>query len=52
MGGNSLTPDCEGWATRYGVRCSDGVTIGNGAFAHEDGNKIPVVYQHNHTESS
>lgn len=52
MGGNSRTPDCEGWATRYGVRCSDGVTIGNGAFAHEDGNKIPVVYQHNHTESS
>ena len=52
MGGNSRTPDCEGWATRYGVRCSDGVTIGNGAFAHEDGNKIPVVYQHNHTDSS
>lgn len=52
MGGHSRTPDCEGWATRYGVRCSDGVTIGNGAFAHEDGNKIPVVYQHNHTESS
>lgn len=52
MGGNSRTPDCEGWATRYGVRCTDGVTIGNGAFAHEDGNKIPVVYQHNHTDSS
>lgn len=52
MGGHSRTPDCEGWATRYGVRCTDGVTIGNGAFAHEDGNKIPVVYQHNHTDSS
>ena len=52
MGGHSRTPDCEGWATRYGVRCSDGVTIGNGAFAHEDGHKIPVVYQHNHTSSS
>lgn len=52
MGGHSRTPDCEGWATRYGVRCTDGVTIGNGAFAHEDGHKIPVVYQHNHTSSS
>lgn len=52
MGGHSRTPDCEGWATRYGVRCTDGVTIQNGAFAHEDGNKIPVVYQHNHTDSS
>lgn len=52
MGGSSRTPDCEGWATRYGVRCTDGVTIENGAFAHEDGHKIPVVYQHNHTDAS
>lgn len=43
-------PDFTGWATRYNVRCSDGLTIMNGAFAHNDGIKVPLVFQHNHSD--
>lgn len=43
-------PDFTGWATKYNVRCSDGLTITNGAFAHDDGAKVPLVFQHNHSD--
>lgn len=40
--------DFCGWATRNDLRCSDGRTIRSGAFAHQDGQKVPLVWSHNH----
>ena len=42
------TPDFSGWATKYGLRCSDGRTILPGAFEHQDGDRVPLVWQHGH----
>lgn len=42
--------DFSGYATRYGVPCSDGRTIKAGAFKHMDGVKIPMVWQHGHND--
>ena len=39
-------PDFQGWATVYGTLCGDGRTIENGAFSHQDGVTVPLVYQH------
>lgn len=36
------------WATKANLLCTDGVTISPGAFKGQDGDSIPVVYQHNH----
>lgn len=43
------TPDFSGWATRHNIKCSDGLTIRGGAFAHNDGAKIPLVWSHDHS---
>lgn len=40
--------DFDGWATKNDIRCSDGRTIRDGAFAAQDGMRVPLVYQHNH----
>ncbi len=40
--------DFCGWATRNDLRCSDGRTIRRDAFAHQDGQKVPLVWGHNH----
>lgn len=40
--------DFCGWATRNDIRCSDGRTIKRDAFAHQDGQKVPLVWGHNH----
>lgn len=40
--------DFCGWATKYGIRCSDGRTIDHGAFKDQDGKQIPLVWNHNH----
>lgn len=40
------TYDCAGWATKYGVECSDGITIEQGAFDHLDGSVVPLVFGH------
>lgn len=40
--------DFAGWATRANMRCSDGRTIAKNAFAHQDGAKVPIVWNHNH----
>lgn len=42
--------DFSGWATRFGIRCSDGRTITNGAFDDCDGVTVPIVYSHNHDD--
>jgi hypothetical protein len=41
-------PDFSGWASKYGIRCSDGRTIEEGAFEHQDGARIPLVWHHGH----
>lgn len=46
--GGKRKPDASGWATKYGVVCSDGLTLAPGTFAGNDGGQVPVVYQHNH----
>ena len=40
--------DFSGWATKYGTKCSDGRTILKGAFADNDGQQIPLVWNHDH----
>ena len=42
--------DCEGYVTRYGVKCTDGVTIRQGAFADQNGARVPVVWMHIHDD--
>lgn len=42
--------DFSGYATRNNIRCSDGRTIMKDAFADQDGQKVPLVYQHNHSD--
>ena len=41
-------PDFSGWATKAGLRCSDGRTIMPDAFKHQDQARVPLVWQHNH----
>lgn len=43
--------DFSGWATRNNVRCSDGRTIRKDAFKHNDGEKVPLVWNHNHKDA-
>ena len=44
--------DCDfcGWATRNDIRCTDGRTIRQDAFAADDGKKVPIVWQHQHDD--
>src|SRR5690606_33857353 len=44
-------PDFGGYATRNDLVCSDGLTIRGGAFKHNDGKKIPLVWHHQGTDS-
>lgn len=41
--------DATGYATKYNIRCDDGVTLLPGAFANADGQRVPLVFGHNHT---
>jgi len=43
------TYDFGGWASKYGVLCSDGVTIMPGAFSEQDGCEVPIVWGHDHS---
>ena len=43
-------PDFTGWATKFGIKCTDGRTILKGAFSKDNGKKVPIVYQHNHDD--
>lgn len=42
--------DFSGWATKNGLRCSDGRTIMKDAFKQNDGTKVPLVWNHQHNE--
>ena len=42
--------DFSGWATRNDVRCADGLTIRQDAFADCDGVTVPLVYMHDHKD--
>lgn len=48
MGKKNKGYDFSGWATRPNVKCSDGRTIMPDAFADQDGQRVPLVYQHGH----
>ena len=41
-----MKPDFSGYATRANVLCSDGRTIAPGAFKHQDGATLPLVWEH------
>lgn len=43
-------PDFSGWATKAGLKCSDGRTIMAEAFKHQDKVKVPLVWQHGHND--
>ncbi len=43
-------PDFSGWATVSNIRCSDGRTIKPNAFADNDGETVPLVWQHDHND--
>ena len=45
-------PDFSGWATKAGIVCSDGRTIMNDAFKHQDQTKVPLLWQHDRTDPS
>lgn len=40
--------DFEGWVTRNDVVCGDGLIIRENAFAHNDRQTVPLVYNHDH----
>ena len=44
-------PDFTGWATKYNKLCSDGRTILDGAFAHNDQATVPLMWQHQHDKA-
>lgn len=44
--------DFGGWATVNDVKCSDGRTIKKGAFAHMDGKRVPLIWNHQHDDPS
>lgn len=43
--------DFSGWATKNNLRCSDGRVINKNAFQHNDGIKVPLVWNHQHNAS-
>ena len=42
--------DFAGWATRNDLKCSDGRIIRKDAFKHNDGQTVPLVWNHDHTD--
>lgn len=42
--------DFSGWATKNDLRCSDGRTIRKDAFKHNDGETVPLVWNHQHND--
>ena len=42
--------DFGGWATKANLLCSDGRVIMPDAFAHNDGQRVPLVWNHQHSD--
>lgn len=42
--------DFSGWATRNDLKCSDGRTIRKDAFIENDGQTVPLVWNHQHND--
>mgnify|MGYP002863062262 CR=1 FL=1 len=42
--------DFSGWATRNDLVCSDGRVIKKDAFKHNDGETVPLVWNHQHND--
>lgn len=42
--------DFCGWATKNDLQCSDGRIIRKDAFKHNDGETVPLVWNHDHTD--
>lgn len=42
--------DFSGWATRANLKCSDGRVILKDAFKHNDGQTVPLVWNHQHSD--
>ena len=49
---NNNDYDFGGWATRNNIKCSDGRTILKDAFKQNDGQKVPLVWNHQHNDPS
>lgn len=45
-----MEPNFSGFVSKANLLCADGRTIKSGAFKHQDGLEVPLVYQHNHTD--
>lgn len=44
--------DFSGWATRANLQCSDGRIIRPDAFKDNDGQKVPLVWNHRHNDAN
>lgn len=42
--------DFSGWATKANLKCSDGRVIMKDAFKQNDGDTVPLVWSHNHSD--
>lgn len=42
--------DFSGWATKANIKCSDGRVILKDAFKHNDGQIVPLVWNHQHND--
>lgn len=45
-----MKPDFSGYATKAGIRCSDGRTITPDAFKDQHQQRVPLVWQHGHSD--
>lgn len=52
MSRNHESYDFAGWATVNNIRCSDGRTIQPGSFSHQNGTRVPLVWNHGHDSVS
>ena len=46
----SKSYDFSGWATKNDLQCSDGRIIRKDAFKHNDGQTVPLVWNHDHSD--
>ena len=45
---SSTNYDFCGWATKVNIKCTDGRVIMKDAFKHNDGQIVPLIYNHDH----